>query len=509
MQALAEPAGICISGTAFDQVEGKLPLQFKFIGEQQVKNIPKPVRAYKALADTPVGRTGYAQGGKRRTLAISAAVLVAMFVVLGIVWKIQHPDAKFSLQTRDPVLAVPTGPAIAVLAFENMGGDPTQDFFGDGIAEEIISGLSRFPNLKVLARNSTFQFKGKSVDVREIGRQLGAAYVVEGSVRRAAGNVRVTVQLLDASNATHIWAETYERNLTPKNLFTVQDEITSQVVTRIGDVHGAVNQARIQQVRAKAPASLEDYECVLLAYEYQRFLTPDKHANVKACLVRTVERSPYYADAWANLAYIYADQYWGEYEGPPNPLGLAHAAATRAVELDPTSPIARFSLANVHFFENDLEGFSAEAEKALALNPNNTEIMASLAVRFCGVEKRERGLALIKKAMALNPHHPGWYWNVVIYNLYEDREYERGLEVAKRVDMPTFYWTHLWLTVLYAQNNQLGPARIELSETIKFNQKFGHEPLKYLRQWLKSEKALQHMLQGLRKTGLPIADERL
>jgi len=346
------------------------------------------------------------------------------------------------------------------------------------------------------------------VDVRQIGRELGADYVAEGSVRKATNTVRVSVQLLDASSGAHIWAETYERRLDPENLFAVQDDITSQVVTRIGDVHGAVNQARIQKVRAKTSASLEDYECVLLAYEYQRFLTPDKHANVKTCLVRTVERNPYYADAWANLAYIYVDQYWGEYEGPPNPLNLAHAAATRAVELDPTSQIARFSLANVHFFEDDLEGFSAEAEKALALNPNNTEIMASLAVRFCGVEKKERGLALIKKAMALNPQHPGWYWNVVIYNYYENREYAKALEVAQRVDMPKFYWTYLWLAVLYAENNQLGPAHLAVSELFKFHPKFQHESLKYIRQWIKSEKAVQHMSDSLRKAGLSIPDER-
>jgi adenylate cyclase len=278
-----------------------------------------------------------------------------------------------------------------------MSGDPTQDYFADGISEEIIARLSRFGFLRVLARNSTFQYKGRSVDVRQIGREIGANYVVEGSVRKSGSTVRVTAQLLDASTGAHIWAETYERDLTADNLFAVQDQITDQVVSRIGDVHGAVNRSQVQQLRTKTAASLADYECLLLAYEYQRFLTPDKHATVKDCLARTVERNPSYAEAWANLAYIYTDQYWAEYAGPANPLERAYDAARRAVQLDPSSQIAHYTLANVYFFRNDLDAFFVEAEKALALNPNNTEILAGLGIRFACAEKRERGIGLIQK----------------------------------------------------------------------------------------------------------------
>src|SRR5262249_55112829 len=173
------------------------------------------------------------------------------------------------------------------------------------------------------ARNSTFQYKGHPIDVRQIGRELGAEYVVEGSVRRAGHTVRVTAQLLDATNGAHLWAGTYDRYLDLANLFAVQDDITSQIVTRIGDIHGVVNRALVQRLRTKGIASLADYECVLLAYDYERFLTPDKHAAVKHCLTQTVERSPYYAEAWGILSYTYADQYWTGYEGPPDPLGRA------------------------------------------------------------------------------------------------------------------------------------------------------------------------------------------
>ena len=503
LQTLAEPGGICLSGTAFDQVEGKLPLAFKFIGEQQVKNITKPVRVYRVHIGADTGKTTNTSATKRRGLVIGA-IAAALILALGIAWKAQKPAAERSAQSNDPVLAVPSGPTIAVLAFENMSGDPKQDFFGDGIAEEVISGLSRFPNLRVLARNSTFQYKGKAVDVREIGRQLGATYVVEGSVRKAAGNVRVTVQLLDATNGAHVWAETYERALTAKNLFAVQDEITSQVVTRIGDDHGAINQANIQELRRKAPANLDDYECVLLTYEYQRFLTPDKHTNAKACLIRTVERNPGYADGWANLAYTYVDQYWGDYGGPPHPLERAYEAARQAVQLNPTSQIAHYALANVYFFRNDLDAFFVEAEKALALNPNNTEVLAALGVRITYTDQRKRGLAPIRKAIALNPSHPGWYWFPVAYDHYQNRDYQKALEFSRRIDMPGFWYMHMWLAASYGQLGQFERAREALEAIDRINPAFKSNPLRYLRLWFKSEESVQHFADGLRKGGLEI-----
>ena len=507
LQQLAEPGGICISGTAFDQVEGKLALQFKFIGEQQVKNIAKPVRAYRVLSGADAGKTINTSPRKRRGLVIGT-IAAALILALSIAWKAQKLTTERSAQSNDPVLAVPSGPDIAVLDFENMSGDPKQDFFGDGIAEEIISGLSRFPNLRVLARNSTFQYKGRSVDVREIGRQLGASFVVEGSVRKAANRVRVTVQLLDASSGAHVWAETYERRLDPENLFAVQDDITSQVVTRIGDVHGEVNQADIQRLRTKAPANLDDYECVLLTYEYQRFLTPEKHANAKACLTRTVERNPGYADAWANLAYTYVDQYWGDYAGPLNPLERAYEAARQAVQLNPTSQIAHYALANVYFFRNDLDAFFVEAEKALALNPNNTEVLAALGVRVTYTDQRKRGLALIRKAIALNPSHPGWYWFPVAYDHYQNRDYQKALEFSRRIDMPGFWYMHMWLAASYGQLGQAERAREALEAIDRINPAFKSNPLRYLRLWFKSEESVQHFAEGLRRAGLDIPDEK-
>ena len=184
-------------------------------------------------------------------------------VAVGVVWKTQKPAGNQVLPFNDPVLAMPTGPTIAVLPFNNMSGDPKQDFFADGITEQIITELTRFRNLFVIARNSTFKYKGAAIDVRQVGRELGARYVVEGSVRRIGETVRVTVQLLDARSGAHLWAESYERDLSRAKFFGVQDEITERVVGAIGDTYGVISRATFDESKAKGTTSLDAYECVL------------------------------------------------------------------------------------------------------------------------------------------------------------------------------------------------------------------------------------------------------
>ena len=227
LEGLAAPGGICVSDKVHAEVRGKLDLSFADLGEHQVKNIAEPVRAYGLLAE---GETAPARRGARKfpaaVLAGVAAVL-ALAIVIGVVfWPSGDPE--------DPILAMPSGPTIAVLPFDNMSGDPEQEYFSDGITEEIITELSRRSNLFVIARNSTFRYKGQSVDVRQVGQELGARYVLEGSVRKSGGTIRVTVQLVAATDGTHLWTETYERELSGENLFDVQDQITENVVGAIG-----------------------------------------------------------------------------------------------------------------------------------------------------------------------------------------------------------------------------------------------------------------------------------
>ncbi len=250
LAALAESGGICISGTAFDHVEGKLPLQFKFIGEQQVKNIAKPIRAYRASA-TASGLAPQPRGRSRRRFAIGIAAIVAVLVVAGLAWKllVQPTSQRSPVDSR--ATALPTGPAIAVLPFTNMGGDPTQEFFADGLAEDILTRLSRFSAIRVIGRNSSFRYKGQAVDVRQVGRELGVGYILEGSVRRSPDTIRVTVQLLETLKGTHLWAESYDLPAKAKDLFTVQDSITNRIASTLADSSGVISRAQFAAVTGR------------------------------------------------------------------------------------------------------------------------------------------------------------------------------------------------------------------------------------------------------------------
>ena len=503
LEGLAEPGGINISARVHDDVEGKVDVVFVDIGEHEVKNIARPVRAYRVVAAgeaVPSPAKPQSRFLPWRTATVATVVILA--VVLWQTVGIPTSEPEPAPEPADPILAMPTGPSIAVLPFNNLTGDPSQEFFADGVTEEIITGLSRFSNLKVLARNTTFQFKGEAVDVAEIGQRLGVDYLVEGSVQRDATTVRVTAQLLDAREGDHVWAERYERELLAESLFAVQDDITSQIITRIGDIHGAVSRANIQAMHHRDDVAIRDYDCILLTHEYQRFLTPDKHGAVKTCLQETVERNPTYAEAWANLAYTYVDQYWTGYDGPDKPLQLALTAARKAVELDANSQMAHFALANVYYFLDEVDSFIIEAEKALQLNPNNTEVIAAIGVRFTYAEQRERGVALIEKATRLNPAHPGWYWYPVAYDYLRQRDYETALAYAKRVDMPGFWPYYSWLASIYGHLGDEDRARAAVAELNSLNPSYKDDPRPFLNIWFKAEEGVEQIMEGLEKAGL-------
>src|SRR4051812_4603057 len=261
LQALAENGGICISGTAFDQVEGKLALYFKFTGEQQVKNIPKPVRTYQV-----------------------------------------QPAMRAS--SKASTLLMPNGPSVAVLPFTNMSGDPKEDYFSDGLTEDIITALSRFKQLFVIARNSTFKYKGRSVDIRDISKDLGVQYVLEGSVRRSGERIRITAQLIEAGSGTHVWAETFDRKM--EDVFAVQDEITHYIAGTLGV---QLERALLNSAKRKPTEAMEAYDLVLQATTYYRSLDPQEHATACGLLERAVELDSRYSRAYRELAWLYLDEY--------------------------------------------------------------------------------------------------------------------------------------------------------------------------------------------------------
>ena len=509
LQGLAESAGLCISGTAYDQVEGKLPLQFKFIGEQQVKNIAKPVRAYKVLTVIPAGGSRQTHGSKRRSLAIVVAALIVVFVAAGIAWKIQRIDGKQATQLSDAALAMPSGPSIAVLAFDNLSGDAGQDFFADGITEELITSLSRFRNLRVAARHNTFRYKGQAVDTKAVGRELRARYIVEGSVRRSSDSIRVTAQLIEADSGSHVWADTYQRPINPSNILDIQQDIASKIAAAIGGDVGAVAMKEFQQTRGKTPASLSAYECNLRSLAYSRTTSLEDHKAARDCLERVVETEPEYSDAWANLAMAYVDEDRLGYNTRPGALDRALRAAERAVQLAPENQTAQYGLAFVHFFRGERDSFVAASNRAVALNPNNSVVVAEIGLYLAYIGQWEKGLGLLNQAMALEPNPPGWYYFGSFFDHYRKGEYEAALAEAQKMNMPDYVWAIACRAAAYGQLGRVEEARQDVKRILELNPDFETTARRKRLKWFQYQKPLlDQFLDGLRKAGLTIPSHK-
>jgi adenylate cyclase len=409
-----------------------------------------------------------------------------------------------TIPEEDPLLALPTGPVVAVLPFENLSEDPKQEYFSDGLTDDIITALSRFKDLFVIARNSTFRYKAQPVDVRQLNKELGARYVLEGSVQKAGDSLRVTAQLLDAKDGTHLWAETYDRELSASSVFAIQDEITEQVVATIAGGYGVISRARFAEIKEKPTEHLDAYESVLKhgAY-YGDYFAPTEHEEVRDCLERAVKSDPGYADAWASLSFTYLDEHRFNYNPRPDPLDRALDAAQRAVAADPTSQWAHHVLAQVYFHRRELDAFFAEAERTIALNPNNAAILAEFGQNLCFAGD-ERGIAFVKKAIKLDPLHPTWFYLSIAVHHFERGEYEEALVAARKINIPRLYWPQIHLAAIYAGLGRQREAEAALEELHKLYPGFSIEILvEELRKYNATGATIQSYSAALRKAGLP------
>ncbi len=387
----------------------------------------------------------------------------------------------------------PDMPVIAVMPLSNLSAD-VDEYFADGLTEDIITNLSRFRDLMVIGRTSTFQFKGKAVGVAELCRELNAGYVVEGSVRRAAGRVRITTQLIDGANGVHLWADSYDREM--EDIFAVQDEVTRTIAATLGV---KIQDVALQRALKKSPAELDAYDCVLRARRYTSTLSADMHAEARDLLETAVAKDPTYADAHALLANVYLAEHRFDANPRPDPIGRALAMAEKAVELDPQNAYARCWLAIVHFFRRENDKFKAEAERALSLNPNDPETLADIGHYFAFMGEFERGQDLSLRARELNPLHTGWYYFSSVRFHYDRKNYSEALAYLERIAMPEFYWVHMLSAAAQAQLGRTDAA-VSLMRAFELNPELS--PRAELEKWNAAPDDLEHLLEGLRKAGL-------
>lgn len=392
-----------------------------------------------------------------------------------------------------PPIAAQTKPVLAVLPFDNLSAE-VDAYFADGLTEDIITNLSRFRDLLVIARSSTFRFKGRRIDLRELSAELGAGYVVQGSVRRAGGRVRVTARLIDAGTGLHLWADHFDREMA--DLFAVQDDVTRTIAATLGV---RIQDAGLQRALRKSLAELDAYDCILRARRYTASLTREAHAEARDLLEKAVALDPASADAHALLANVYLAEHRFGTNPRPDPVARALTMAEAATRLDPQNAYARCWLAIVHFFRGENEKFEAEARRAIALNPNDPETLADIGHYLAFLGAFDRGVALSRRAQALNPLHPGWYHFSFARRHYDERAYEEVLADVERIAMPEFYWTHL---LHAAALGQLGRPDAAAALRRLYVLKPDFAAATELRKWNAAPADAEHILDGLRKAGL-------
>ena len=395
LEQLAEPGGICVSGKVSKEVEKKLAFAFEPMGEQKVKNITELVPVYKVKLEGPKVRPRPRRPSKT-PFGFLAASTIAILLVLS-AWLYRDLWAPTLQRAAEvPAIGLPKGPGIAVLPFLNLSGDPSQEYFSDGLTEDILTELSRARDLRVLARNTTFQYKGKPVDVAKLGRELGVRYVLEGSIRRTGNDLRVTAQLIDTKTGAHIWADKFDRKMA--DVFLLQDEIVSSIAAKIAGGYGAIEKTEARSAVGKSPKQIEAYELILRAHDAMIEWSHATFGSAKSMLGQAITLDPENARARRELAWLAVIGWVFRFDDTPLPPHEITAQAAKAVQLDPADGRARMVAAAAYFFNKQLDLFEHEAEQAIALAPYDAEILATMGSLIAHIGQRERGVALAKKA---------------------------------------------------------------------------------------------------------------
>jgi len=459
LEQLAEPGGICVSGKVTKEVEKKLAFAFEPMGEQKVKNITEPVQVYKVKLEGPKVRPRPRRSRKMPfgVLAASTIAILLMLVAGFGAWRWSSPS----------VSPLSEKASIAVLPFENIGNDPKWDRFADGMTEDIITDLSHSKDLFVVARNSTEIYRGKPGDIRNVGRDLGVHYVLEGSIQPSGDQIRVTAQLIDARTGGHVWSSRYDRPAT--DLFNVQSDVTEKIAATLAGYEGALAEAERSLVRRKPPQDLTAYETYLLGMEAKHKVTKEGLDEGERLFRKALEIDPELARAYVGLAYIY------EYRidlglGPSAADNLTKLieAARNAVRLDPNDGETQLVLGHAFAYQGKADQALEQFTKAEALAPNNADLLILIAWFLPQLGQPDRAVELTEKALKLNPNYPYWYNEGLRYIYFFGRQFDKSAKYSKLITEP-FALDYAFLAAASAMAGDMAGAKVAAAEVAQLD----------------------------------------
>jgi TolB-like protein/class 3 adenylate cyclase len=510
LESLAEPGGICVSQTVYNHVQDKVEFGFEQAGEHRFKNIPEPVVVYRVvIAPGPIAKTfGLRRAGTPKglwaALATAAVVLLAAGGIAVWVqpWRSAVEVEATSYQTEPREL--PAEPSIAVLPFENLSGDQEQTYFADGISNDIITDLSKFSILFVIAADSSFRYRDREVKAQDVARDLGVRYLLEGSVQRADDTLRINVNLVDATTGRQVWAERYERS--PENVLVVQKEIAQNIVGAIGSGGGALQRAELERIARIPTKDLRAYDFYLRGIAYKRLKTKEDNALARQMFEKAIQADPNYAVAMAECSLTYLNDIFNSWaDSREDQLYAAEKLARRAIATDSSEPWGFVTLGLVYQLKVQNDQALPLLEKAHALNPNDYYVKEALghAVTYAG--SAERGVELLEQAQRLNPQRTEEHPLTLTRAYFFADRYQDAIAASNRITSrqrsPT-YW--LYKAATHAELGQLAEARAAVAEALKLDPDLTLQGEHERRLALGLAPAYaEHLTEALRKAGLP------
>jgi adenylate cyclase len=453
VEAIAEPGSVFVSQTVFNHVRGKVPFEFEDLGEQSLKNMAEPVRVYRVSGLTAVTSDTFSRSAQS------------------------------------------SKPSIAVLPFTNMSADPDQQYLSDGITEDIITELARFRQMSVISRNSSFQYRGKAVDTKRVGRELGVQYLVEGSIRKTGSRIRITAQLIDTGTGNHLWAERYDRDL--QEIFALQDEV---VRTIVGTLIGRMQAASAEQAKRTPPRNMAAYDYVLRGNALP-VGDPKDEGEARRLYEKAIEIDPEYGLAYALLATTLMQAWFRDMLASAEPLDRILAIANKAVALDNEECVCHMILGWVCLHRRSYDLAEVHYQRAVELNPNKPGVGAHMCELLTYLGRPEEGIDSLERARRLDPYHPTWYWRTLGRAFYTARRYEEAIAAFNRSTiLPP--WALALVAACHAELGRTALAEQSTDAVLRQQPTFSVRGIA-AKEPFKNQPDLEHLVDGLRKAGLP------